>query len=401
MSVPVVCVADDAYLMASSPSGLQALLDIMSHYAKKYQLRFNASKTKIVVTGSKPDMAYFKDISPWKLNGEQIAVVDSNDPLGLVVAGSDEEHKNIDHNIIKCRNSLFALLGPAFSFRCLLSPLLQIHLWRTCSYPALLSGLPALPIRPTNMKSLEIFQRKVLRGFLKLSRSSPIPALHFLLGELPVEGMIHIRTFGIFHNIWSNPSCTIHTMLLYILKMCSNSSTTWANHIQLLSIKYGLPPPLSLLQTPAWPKIQWDTLVKTRITTWHEQRLRSMSENNSKMAFLNVQLYGLTGRAHPALQNILTTQDAKKLRLHLKFLTCDLITNERLSRDNPTISPACPLCNDSLDSTTHVLTSCQALSEVRARIFPELMNTVAQVQPMSGILSHNNPAPVHSRLCII
>ena len=64
LAVPVVCVADDAYLLANSPSSLQALLDIMSNYARKYQLRFNASKTKVVVTGSKPDMAFFKDTSP-------------------------------------------------------------------------------------------------------------------------------------------------------------------------------------------------------------------------------------------------------------------------------------------------------------------------------------------------
>ena len=89
------------------------------------------------------------------------------------------------------------------------------HLWRTCCFPSLISGLPALPIRPSNMKPLEIFQRKVLRGFLKLSKSSPIPALHFLLGELPVEGVLHIRTLGLLYNIWSNPTTTVHSMVVY------------------------------------------------------------------------------------------------------------------------------------------------------------------------------------------
>ena len=36
--ITVVCVADDAYLLSSSPSGLQAALNIMSHYARRYQL---------------------------------------------------------------------------------------------------------------------------------------------------------------------------------------------------------------------------------------------------------------------------------------------------------------------------------------------------------------------------
>ena len=315
--------------------------------------------------------------------------MDTNEHLGLVVAGSEEEQKNVDENIIKCRNSLFALLGPAFSYKCLLSPVLQIHLWRTCNLPVLLSGLSALPIRPTTMKSLEIFQHKILRGFLKLSKSSPIPALHFLLGELPVEAVLHIRTLGTFHNIWSNPDCTVHGIVMYILKMCSRNSTTWANHVQLLCQQYELP---STFSPTVWSKEAWNTLVKTKVMVWHEKKLRRLSLSNSKMIYLNVQLYGLSGRPHPALQNICTTQDAKKLCLNPKFLTCDILTNERKSIDQPSISPACDLCDAPTDSIKHVLVSCRATSDVRSRLLPELMNAVAQVQPMCQILQSHPPA---------
>ena len=92
-------------------------LDIIAHYANRYQLKFNADKTKIVVTGSKHDMNFYKETKPWRLNGETVRVVDSNEHLGLIVSGSEEEQKNVDENIIKCRNSLFALLGPAFSYK--------------------------------------------------------------------------------------------------------------------------------------------------------------------------------------------------------------------------------------------------------------------------------------------
>ena len=103
--------------------------------------------------------------------------------LGLLVSGSDEEQLNVDEKIVKCRTSLFSLLGPAYSYKCLLSPTVQIHLWRTCNLPRLISGLAALPIRPAQAKALETFHKKILRGFLKLSKASPIPALYFLFGE--------------------------------------------------------------------------------------------------------------------------------------------------------------------------------------------------------------------------
>ena len=170
---------------------------------------FNADKTAVVITGSKTDMQYYKDTAAWTINGKKIKVVDSNDHLGLIVSGTDEEQKNVDANIAKCRSALFGTLGPAFSYKCLLSPTTQLHVWRTCLLPVLMSGLPALPIRKAQLKSLTLFHNKILRGILKLSQSSPIPASHFLLGELPIEAVLQIRTLGLFHNIWSNPNTTV------------------------------------------------------------------------------------------------------------------------------------------------------------------------------------------------
>ena len=177
---------------------------------------------KVVVRGSKQDMLFFKETAPWTIDGDKISVVDDNEHLGLIVSGECEEQKNVDRNIIKCRSSLFALLGQAFTYKCMLSPLAQIHIWRTCNLPVLISGLSALPIRPVNIKPMETFHKKILRGFLKLSQTSPVPALYFLLGELPVEGTLHIHTLSLFYNLWINPDLTVHKNVAYILKMCKS-----------------------------------------------------------------------------------------------------------------------------------------------------------------------------------
>ena len=234
LCITTVCISDDT----DSVSRLQSALEIVSHYGRRYHLKFNADKTKIVVTGSKLDMSYYSDTTPWKL-----------------VSGLDEEQKNVDQNIQHYRDSLFGLLCPAFSFRCMLSPTVKLHLWRTYNLPVLLSGLSSLPIRPTNFKSLELFQNKILRSFLKLSSSSPIPGLCFLFGELPVETQVHINTLCTFHNIWANPDTTIHKMVKYILMICGAKSVTWCNHLQLLCLRYSLPSPLHLMTNDrAWPK---------------------------------------------------------------------------------------------------------------------------------------------------
>ena len=128
------------------------------------------------------------------------------------------------------------MLGPAFAYKCLLNPVVQIHIWRTCHLPTLLSGLPALPIRSVHVKALSTFHKRIMRGFLKLSKYSPVPALYFLLGELPVERVLHCRTLGLLHNVASNPNTTVYAMIKYIFMMCEEKSTTWSPLPPLLEI---------------------------------------------------------------------------------------------------------------------------------------------------------------------
>ena len=138
----------------------------------------------------------------------------------------------------------------------------------------------------------------------------------------------------------------------------------------------------------------WTCLIKSRVTIWHEVHLRQLSCSNSKMKYLNVELTGLSGAPHPALRDIRTSQEVKKLRIHLKFLTFDYPTNERLWMYQPHHSPACTLCHCPLDSTDHVLTACSATLDVRSRLLPELLNTVAKVQPSCALLDNHTDTAI-------
>ena len=124
-----ICVADDTYVLTDNPRKLQDIINIVGHYGKRYRLIFGADKTKKTITGSKHDMNYYKDINIWSLYGETISVTSDNEHLGLTVSGMDEEIKNVDRNIQATRNSMFSLLGSAFSYKCKLSPTTQLHIW--------------------------------------------------------------------------------------------------------------------------------------------------------------------------------------------------------------------------------------------------------------------------------
>ena len=161
--------------------------------------------------------------------------------------------------------------------------------------------------------------------------------------------------------------------------MRKENSTTWFHHVQLLCMTYGLPEPLLLMKTsPPWNKSDWNDLVKTRVTAWHERKLRSSSTNNSKMRYFNVDLIGLSGRPHPALNKIVNVQE-------IKFLTSDL--KHKYNQENYDQSSSCHLCREeTLCVVEHLLVTCRKSLEIRSRMFPELVNAVASVWPKCNIL---------------
>ena len=100
------------------------------------------------------------------------------------------------------------------------------------------------------------------------------------------------------------------------------------------------------------------------------------------MSFLNVEVQGLSGAPHPALLNITSTQDALKLRHHLKFLCGDYLTGERLALQHGS-NPKCKLCPAPIESMEHVLTN-----DIKERMLPELLNTVVSILPACEILTN-------------
>ena len=221
---------------------------------------------------------------------------------------------------------------------------------------------------------------------MKLSKSSPIPALYFLLGELPIEARLHQDILSLFYNIWSNPDTTIHSVVKYLVQMAEDSSVTWSAHLRILCMRYNLPSPLQLLSSDqVWEKSRWATLTNTRITVFFENNLRKDALKNSKMEYLNVQVLGLSGIPHPALLNINTTQEVVKARQHIKLLSGDFLTAERLAEDQGT-NPQCKLCLAPVENTVHILTKCKATADIHRRMLPELLNTVLQVEPNCAIL---------------
>ena len=53
-----------------------------------------------------------------------------------------------------------------------------------------------------------------------------------------------------------------------------------------------------------------------------------------------------------------------------------------------------------MDSIEHVLLSCRATDSVRSRLIPDLLNTVASVDPTNGILENLPPVPIMTQFVL-
>ena len=222
------------------------------------------------------------------------------------------------------------------------------------------------------MAPLAILHRKILKAFLHLSLSAPTPAIHFLLGELPMEGKVHRDMFSLFYGVWSNPDTKIHEIVKYLLSTSPDNSRTWAVNIRHVSKMYQLEDPLICLQRDAPKHSEYKEMIMTKITAFHERELRMKAQNNEGMKYLNVQMAGLRGRNHQCLSNIVTTNEVRKLRPYLKFLSGDYLTYQKKFENSNQGTPTCKICHAESESVCHILAICQAYEEIRNRILSEI-----------------------------
>ena len=135
--------------------------------------------------------------------------------------------------------------------------------------------------------------------------------------------------------------------------------------------------------------------MKTKITVYHESALRRKALTNWKLGFLNIQATGLTGRHHPVLSGGFTTHDVSRLRPHIKMLSGDYSCYATLGIERDQ-DPHCRLCSSlSLspapsEDMEHILTRCRGTAEVRDKLIPEVLNTVAKHFPANKILEHHD-----------
>ena len=211
-----------------------------------------------------------------------------------------------------------------------------------------------------------------------------------------MDAALHLDILTLFRGIWANPQTKVYDITKYLLMMTDSSSHTWAAHVRSLFQHYHLPDPLALLDSSPWSQEKWKCTIKTAVISCTEATWWEKASTNSKLGFLNVQVQGLSGRPHPVISGILTTQEVTRSRVHLKMLAGDYPCYFYLGSDRDE-DTSCPLCQAlspgrhvPQEDMVHLLTQCRGTADTRTRVTPELLNTISMHFPNNTILQYPN-----------
>ena len=90
----------------------------------------------------------------------------------------------------------------------------------------------------------------------------------------------------------------------------------------------------------------------------------------------------MRGRLHPAITNVFTTHEVKKMRPHVKMLVGNYLTLEEKSLQSGG-SPFCQLCLNEdepkvevVESIEHLISTCIGLNETRSNIISSMKNLI-------------------------
>ena len=232
-------------------------------------------------------------------------------------------------------------------------------------------GLECLPIASIELEPMETYYRELLRKIQHLPESTANAAVYLLVGALPVEALIHIKTLTLFGQIMRRQDSIEYEIVERQLAIKEDNSHSWSIHVKLLLETYGLPSPLQLLYCMA-TKDQWRKCVTTHVhKLWYDQL---KTEARAKKTLNHINLDNCKPGMLHSIWDLDTTDPLIAIRasIHAKILVQRYPLNtSRTSKSNTDI---CPCCDEQEETLAHFLLDCPELQQERTKHIQTLKN---------------------------
>ena len=213
----ILLYADDTVIFAESPESLQKAMNAMYEYCKKWDLRMNVSKTKVMIFSR----GKIRKLPDFFINGEKVEVTFDFKYLGIKFSynGSFRPAQKDLYN--RANKGMFLLLR---KIRNLMLPLdIQLELFDKTVVPILLYGSEVWCPQMTD--AIRKLQLRFFKIILKVGKSTPSCMIFGELGQFPLDIQAKCRML----NFWFKLACGDNTcklscvMYRFLLKQYENN----------------------------------------------------------------------------------------------------------------------------------------------------------------------------------
>ena len=282
--------ADDLALVASLPADLQAMLNIVHTYSRKWRYQLNKSKSVVMVFGEATATCTSRRerMSRWWLLGDAaIREVDETHHLGILRSVSPSSLDRTNERASAARSAFFAFNAVSSRFGCL-HPLTSLKLYRALCLPIMLYGAEIWSFTKTELLLLERVHRRILRTIQGLPLRCPSILLTKLLGISSINDLISQRFLGFIIATANLPPDSLARQVLVARESTPNVKGVIKRYRLLLS-GLNLPELTALLNTP--PKNEpWKAFIKKNLALQaHVEFLET--QDASYLGSCNLQLH--------------------------------------------------------------------------------------------------------------
>lgn len=344
--------ADDIVLLGNTEEELQILLNIAHKFVSKWSLKFNSSKSKVLVTGKKKDSD-----KKWYLGNDLIEEVNEYKYLGVYFSRSLKSTYHIEQylkeNFQRKINHAIRILGEHGDFN-------RINfghsLWMSAIRPSLTYGCSVwFPSSQKCKELLESFQYKVGKIILNTKMNIPKCALLAEFGWESINRFMDRQRIAYYARLKNLPNNRLSKIILDEIISVKCNEWKYIENIETILQTAGLDHYANgNINVNIFNKFYGNETTNTQLCN-----ILGKSSLNLYQSFVVV------SRKQPYLSNV---DDFRSTRLKFLARTNCLPINATLQRMNLTTNNECQLCSsNAIENIFHVMLDCPFFSAIRKR----------------------------------
>ena len=388
LTISCISLADDTILLANQIYDLENLLFLSDQYCAKYDVALVPEKTRLIAFHKKndEDALFTKATSSITLNNRELSFSPQAEHLGILRSENLDNSAYISDRLAAHRKQLFSVLPAGIALCHTGNPAAALRVEKIYCLPVLLSGIASLFLSKSEVRTINLYYKKVLTQLMKIYDHTPDCAVYFLAGSLPAEGYLHLRQLSIFGMVCRLENNILKDLVLKILSSPLPFKNSVFRQIQHLCDLYQLPDALSLLHYPL-PKAKFKSICKLQVYEFWHKKLTLESLNLSSLQFLDTRYLSLSN-PHSLWTSLNgNPYEVKGARIQALFLSGRYRTEKLCRFWSSNVDGFClqKSCQDSkiIEDSSHILLHCSALNGQRRRLY-HFSYTMLQDMPLLG-----------------